>query len=396
MGRHSLIPHLAALILAAGCAGSDAGSGTIERDSAGIRIVENRHDRPAWTERTAWRLSSEPIVRIGAVSGDSSQLLYRVTHASRLHDGRIAVVNAGTRQVRFYDTDGSVLGAIGGAGDGPGEFRSPWMVHELPGDSLLVIDLYREISIFDPGGNFVRRFLPTRPDGSMGEGFEPVDQFGDGSLLFRSHYPQTQRPAGLSRNRIQMVRVLTDGTPGGSLGDYDDQTGMGGTQYLFGPWAKEAAAGSTMWYGPGDAYELREIDFDGNVLRLVRLDRPPRPVTADDISDFVDYAIAQVANTPREQFARRLYADPQHAEHFPAHFEIMVDGDGNLWVQDYHPFHLRVARSWDVFDPEGHYLGAVTMPESFTVREIGSDYLLGTWQDDLDVEYVVMHAIEKP
>lgn len=382
----------------AACAGVEAGSGSVARDSAGIRIVENDHRRPAWTPETAWRLTAEPRVRIGDVSGDSAYLLYQVPHVRRLHDGRIAVVNTSSRQVRLYDDRGAYLGAIGGAGEGPGEFRGPWAVHELAGDSLVVVDLYREVSIFDRSGRFVRRFLPPRPsEQQLGEGFEPEGRFGDGSLLFKSHYPEDHQSTGVLRSRIAMIRVGLDGSTTRSLGDFDDQTYLKGgmPQYLFGPWAHEAAAERTMWYGSGDGFELREIDFEGNTVRIVRLDRPLRPVTEDDVQAFLDDILRRVEGTGREQITRRLFADAQHPEYFPAHFALKVDAEDNLWVQDYQPFRLPVERVWSVFDPEGRYLGDVTVPAGLTVHDIGADYLLGVYRDELDVEYVDLYGLEK-
>ena len=374
--------------------------GAVVRDSAGIRIVENDHLRPLWGEREAWRLSEEPVVRIGSVGGDSTQMLYRVTDARRLPDGRVAVVNSGSAQVRLYDTDGQLLQTIGGRGDGPGEFRSPWHVYPIAGDSMLVIDLYRAISIFDRDGLYARRFLTVAPeDLQSGHGLEPVDRFGDGTLLFRGHYPVDQSSTGVRRTRIQMVRSPLDGSPASSLGDYDDQTMFFGGQreYAFGPWAKEAASESTMWYGPGDRFELREVGFDGTLQTLVRLDQPSRPVTQGDRDAFVETYLARVQGTGQEEFIRRRLEDAVYPDVFPAHFELETDALGNLWVQDYQSWmsEQRTERIWTVFDREGRYLGDVTVPAGLAVYQIGEEHLVGAWTDELGVEFVHVYRIEK-
>lgn len=51
---------------------------------------------------------------------------------------------------------------------------------------------------------------------------------------------------------------------------------------------------------------------------------------------------------------------------------------------------------WDVFDPEGRWLGGIAMPVGLEVTEIGEDYILGIWKDDLDVAYVRMYELIKP
>jgi hypothetical protein len=50
---------------------------------------------------------------------------------------------------------------------------------------------------------------------------------------------------------------------------------------------------------------------------------------------------------------------------------------------------------WTVFDPEGRMLGTVATPARFRVFEIGTDYVLGVWADDMDVEHVRLFTLEK-
>jgi hypothetical protein len=52
-------------------------------------------------------------------------------------------------------------------------------------------------------------------------------------------------------------------------------------------------------------------------------------------------------------------------------------------------------RRWTVFSPEGRALGSVVTPPGLRVLEIGRDYVLGVWQDELDVEYVRMHRLDR-
>jgi hypothetical protein len=52
-------------------------------------------------------------------------------------DGGFLVADLKEHQVRLYRRDGSLRAATGGPGDGPGEFRSPVMVHRLPDGRLV-------------------------------------------------------------------------------------------------------------------------------------------------------------------------------------------------------------------------------------------------------------------
>jgi hypothetical protein len=84
-----------------------------------------------------------------------------------------------------------------------------------------------------------------------------------------------------------------------------------------------------------------------------------------------------------------------YPKHMPAYDKLIVDAEGNLWIEDYHRPTDKETR-WAVFDSTGQMLGAVTMPERFVPLEIGADYVLGRWQDELEVQYVREFGLEKP
>ena len=54
------------------------------------------------------------------------------------------------------------------------------------------------------------------------------------------------------------------------------------------------------------------------------------------------------------------------------------------------------ARFSSVFDRRGIWLGDVTLPAGLTVYEIGSYYVLGSWQDEIEVEHVRLYELVKP
>ncbi len=64
--------------------------GVIERDSAGIRIIES--STPAWGG-DGWRLSDTPTVIIGQREGDERYLFGSIGGGVVLGDGRIAVLD---------------------------------------------------------------------------------------------------------------------------------------------------------------------------------------------------------------------------------------------------------------------------------------------------------------
>lgn len=48
---------------------------------------------------------------------------------------------------------------------------------------------------------------------------------------------------------------------------------------------------------------------------------------------------------------------------------------------------------WIVLDPDRVLVGAVMMPVGLEVLEVGSNYVLGVWRDELGVAHVRRHPI---
>jgi hypothetical protein len=78
----------------------------------------------------------------------------------------------------------------------------------------------------------------------------------------------------------------------------------------------------------------------------------------------------------------------------PAYVEVRVDEDGNTWLNHYAPPRLP-SPVWTVLSREGRFLGTVRMAERLRVLHIGIEAILGVWNDELDVQYVRLHRIEK-
>jgi len=115
--------------------------GSPSKEADGARLTE------------VWQLSADPLVSIGVVEGEEPYQLHSATSSVRLPDGRLAVVNGGSEEVRFFDREGRFLDSFGKGGDGPGEFRSPTRIHYLAPDTLRVWDQrLRRFSFHDVQG----------------------------------------------------------------------------------------------------------------------------------------------------------------------------------------------------------------------------------------------------
>ena len=82
---------------------------------------------------------------------------------------------------------------------------------------------------------------------------------------------------------------------------------------------------------------------------------------------------------------------------------IHVDATGHLWLQ---PYYVAGAEPppFEIHAPDGFWLGSLSVPPGLQrafvqyqapYMEIGEDYMLGVWTDELDVQYVRMYRINK-
>ena len=158
-----------------------------------------------------------------------------------------------------------------------------------------------------------------------------------------------------------------------------------------------AVSGEKLYASAGDSYEITVLERDGTVSRLIRRTVSNRPVTAADVEAFREHRRASVADDNVRRSIERYLADAPYPETMPALDEVIVDAEGMLWARDYATPAEREERpqSWSVFDDEGLWLGTVDTPVGLEVHEVGSDYILGVWKDELEVEYVRLHRITK-
>ncbi len=371
-------------------------------DSAGVRVVESA--RPAWTPSERWSVSTTPTLEIGRAEGDPSYLLDQVRGALRLPDGRIAVANGGTSEIRFFDSTGTYLASSGRKGEGPGEYQVLQWIWKAPGDSLVAFDgRLMRISVLDSSGVAVRTFH-IAPAGERGPpsafGSTPSDDLlvtsGSGSF----HFGQVGWIRGGS---TYVTRYSADGTflneiyqapstphwgyaAGGRSSAYYAPFAIGWLVYGYG--------GDRVYEGGGNTPEVRVFAPDGTPIRIVRWKAPTRPVTDDVKARYRETLLSEVKPSEKEYWEGWLAQVP-FPDHLPVYWTLKGDPDGNLWVERYRTDWERQP-TWLVFDSAGVLLGDVDTPSDFRITEIGADYLLGVHRHSMDVEQVREYRLLKP
>ncbi len=397
-------PAAAVAAVLAACGGDASAAGPAVRDSAGIRIVQNEH--PAWKKGQEWRVDAEPLLDVGGEEGDANQQFARVADAVRLSDGTLLVADGQVNELRAFDAQGQYLRTLGRAGGGPGEFKGLEDLYLLPGDTVAAFDyMSARLSFFAPTGAFARGVGLGRLEKNLPP--RPLGVFSDGSLLVAPMYnPVFTNSPKPSRDTVPLARFSAAGAQAALLGRVPGEETVtlasGGSNGFatrssvpFGLATSFAVHGDRLLVGDAAKYELVERRPDGAVVRLIRRAGEPEAVTEADRAAYLEKRRNAISQSDRfreaeERMIKSLPFPPRKG-HFAG---LRMDAEGNAWVER-HPA-PGGDTPWDVFDAEGRLLGTVTTPAGLRVTQIGADFVVGVWKDELDVAHVRVHRIAKP
>ncbi len=379
-------------------------------DSAGTTIATST--APSWAPGEGWRLAGVPTLTIGDGVDDARYLFTDAHAARRLDDGRIAVLDTGAAQVRVYSADGVHLFDVGGAGDGPAEFRYPQHL-SLASDSLVVYDpSLRKVVWFTPEGHFVRSERAGGVEESgLNFGLARGTIHNDHLVLAfrrreRPATPQTsQAPFDVWRSSLRqagsdyLLRVL-----GFEEEWFESERGLGRRPVLFGRTTHVAARGSTIAVSGQVGFEVGLHDSTGASTLLMR--RPSRgtavseSILADVVSEYASGS--DLTAEEAEEFERGLRARPV-ADSIPEIRSLTIDASGNVWAERFDWPGRGVPGAFSVFDPRGRWLGDVEVPaglhslrsERSAPLEIGTDYVLGVWENEYGASVVRLYELIK-
>lgn len=391
-----------AAILCAGCAGEPelVASHTV-RDSAGIRIVESTG--AGWSAAEQWTIAETPTLDLGVVEGSTHFEFQYVSGAIRIANGNIVVANSGSDELRCFDSDGHYLWTAGRNGEGPGEFRNLGWVQRLGPDSIAAYDrsLHR-VSVFDLSGKLGRTTNLEAPGGVLRP--TALGVLDDGTIIVQANAYVT--PGTVSEGLNPVDGWLLRYTAGGEIGDTIAPAppvswfafANGPRRHIasqpFSHRTVVAVASNHVYVGHTSAFEIGSYDASGGPNRLFRMLTSNRPVTPDDIQNYLDIQLERATTAEERSAERDMVEAAPFPETFPAFASLLVDDSGRLWVEDYRvPGDSDV--TYSVFDGEGGLLGVVGIPPGLLVYEIGEDYVLGRWRDELDVEHIRLHELRK-
>lgn len=338
-------------------------------------------------------------------------------------DGTIWVLDGEgpTALLRQFDAEGRFLRTVGGVGEGPGEYLAPLALAVLPDGRVALRD-----------GRALDRITLYASDGTLdgtwrisgwsdrGGAASPLVVADTGAVLWmRFQGPRRPTDPRHPRPPPVFVRARADGTfldtvpwptlpqvPRDSLRVVDTSaSGSVGVSVPYQPWGRAVLgpAGTFAVYRT-DRYRVEILppvprgappDLSGSLAPEVVISRdvPPVPVSEAERRALRATMKADLKRTLERMGGGSGPAVPEVPRHKPPLKSVLFGQDRRVWVSVSIPS-VRKAGQWldpqayDVFEPDGTFLGRVRLPDGFSVQAARGDHVWGVLRGELDVASV--------
>lgn len=360
------------------------------RDSAGVRIVENR--APLLSGARAMQLSSAPILSLNP--NDRPDYDFGgVASVLRLKDGRILVAARTAPQFRLFSAQGKLLYTLTESGAPHSLIGGVHTLVLLNGDTIGVSHPASRMLIALKGDSLRQVGAPAGPVTPPMSAFS-VSTFSNGGGAFMTLPRPKPHPAG-TQFIDSTALTLRDraGTVIRDLGPMPYMTFETVDNDPFAVWLSaigvSCSGSGRFYYGFGSEFAIRAWSERGQLESIVRRAWTPNVVTDADWEHWVvEWSRIWVKERGADSLkeVQRVREQPW-ADALPAFAQCLVARDGNLWVREAHLDDAISAGSliddpivpskWSVFNAAGRWLSDVTMPTGFQPLDIGSDYVAG-------------------
>jgi len=380
----------AALALAlAACRQSEHGaawSGTVDTTATGAIVVHNS-GRGLWDSATAWRLEEE--LRIGSADDSGPGAIANPRTLEVDASGRIYVSESQPEEVRVYAPVGRFLRTLMRTGSGPGEVREAiGLAWDTLGHLWVVDQRNARYTVFDTSGarlaehpRPISGFSTWRWAGTIartGEIIEITSIPGEG--LFRQ-----------VAVRLDSGMAVADTVPLPYWRGPAFELHRGGMSASYSvPFAASLLwrldPRGYVWSSITERYRIVQQTLRGDTVRVIERVVEPVPVTAAEKDSGMARMrpFVQMGGVPD----RSRIPDVK-----PPITRLWVDDRGYLWTERSNPEGAPAGTLFDVFDPEGRYLGEVRAPLALQTVLVRGPALYATATGEDDVPVIVRFRI---
>lgn len=344
-----------------------------------------------------------PEVSIGELEGPEEYLFGWIFSIAVDDERNVYVFDYQAQHVAVFDAEGNHLETLGGRGEGPGEFMRAEAIAMLPDGRLVVRN---------PGNQRVEVFGPE--PGRNEQWRYPAGGLTTFTALYtdmhgRTLVPIVDQSRSLSSPGISVTQLLVLGPDGTPVDTLAQPTHPSPTevrpftprfQWTFHP------SGHFLTGMPSE-YRI-DLARDDGVLRIERA-ADPVPVVDEERA----HARERMVRSRRETDPGWSWSGPPVPRQKPFFRSLRAGWDGRIWVRvsaegyavenENHdpedpasmPVIWREPVRYDVFEPDGTYLGVVAPPDGTTLSTavFDGDHVWAVTEDELGVERVVRFRI---
>jgi len=423
-------PHLVAAVVAAlalaacdrGAATDTAASWRTVTDTIGDTLVV----RTVGASDSAATLRLVPELRIGELDGAEEYTFGSITAVLPAPGGGAYVWDDQAVALRRYDSAGVFVRRVGGRGGGPGEYEATNGMALLADGRLAFWDpRAARVVVYDTagttvggwrvtGGFFTQRAVSTDTAGTVAL-HTLLDQAAGGTPLGERVQGYVRyRPDGTVVDSLVAPMAPERATQLTAVRREGANRSSSSVNVPFTPQVS-CARGPHGWFacGRGDRYAIT-LHRPGAPLRIER-DVAPVPVQGDERASEEEVVTAMLRRT--EPGWR--WDGPAIPAEKPYFRSIETDADARIWVRRSQlaeripdeelaeqqrarttgpppipPRRWREPLAYDVFAPDGRFLGHLPVPRRTTLHHMRGDTIWGVQRDSLDVQYVVRFRVE--
>lgn len=409
---------LAALPLSLACGPTpdsrDAVGYVVETETIGDTTVVRTVSGSVWQGNA----TLVPEVAVGELDGPEEYLFGSVRSITVDDDHNLYVLDGQASHVRVYDSAGTYVATLGREGEGPGEFEVPIGIAVSEGRVLVRDPANARVQLFHLGTWEAEEWRYGPSDIYVNSPLYTDDR---GRIYVDIATDEEQRFVVMGPDGAHLDTILAPGAPP----DFDDR------QYRLqatGETARGVAhVSATVPFSPGwywtihptghflsalsTAYRIHLVTDSG----VLRIERNHTPVA---VSDGERAGHRQpIVDRMRRYDAGWSWDGPGIPDHKPPFRGLRAGTDGRIWVrlwtegrqvanEDHDPSNPASAPyTWiqplryDVFEADGTYLGAVDLPEGFSLSAppvFGRSFVWAVERDDLGVERVRRYRLALP
>ena len=377
------------------------GSWVVERETKGDTTIVRTMGGSVWKEPV--HLVEE--LSIGVLEGEAELMFGSVQEIAVDADGGIYLFDGQAPALRYFDANGQYVRTLGGEGQGPGEYQDAALGLAVRSDGRLVMRDPRNarLNLYDPDGT-------------------PSDHWPFASGLYTSNAmtlgaddhvylkimlgrPERNKPWSISLLHLDAQGAVVDTIPEPQITGDPEKAG-----WTFAP--RKLWTWSPLGYmvvGVSDQYAFEARLPEGKVLRIERAYEPVA-VTPEERAEH------EAVNDWRRKYqSRNLTSEiPPVPRTKPAYRDIAVGEQGRIWIHLHRPAEKvegltatagdesrppsttwREPNVYDVYEPDGTYLGEVHVPPRTTLMVIRGDTVWGVRRGDLDEPYVVRLTMDR-